>query len=231
MEHGQVNTFFHEFGHLIHHLLAKNANWLSLSGIRVEWDFVETPSQLLEEWAQDHAVLARFAKHHETGEPIPAETVAKMNRAQEFGRGVGVMRQLFYAAYSFFVHDRSPEGLDLDAYSKEIYGTYSPYPEIEGSHIYASFGHLVGYSSQYYTYQWSLVIAKDLFSRFKTAGLLDVETAMAYRKLILEPGGMRDAGDMVKDFLDRDYSLDAYKAWLTTKTAAPAQPTEAKPKK
>lgn len=223
MEHGQVTTFFHEFGHLIHHLLAKNADWLGLSGIRVEWDFVETPSQLLEEWAQDHAVLARFAKHHKTGEAIPADVVAKMNRAQEFGRGVGVMRQLFYAAYSFFVHDRSPVGLDLDAYSKEIYAKYSPYPEIEGSHIYASFGHLVGYSSQYYTYQWSLVIAKDLFSRFKAAGLLDSKAAMDYRRLILEPGGMRDAGDMVKDFLGRDYSLDAYKTWLTTKTPAPAQ--------
>lgn len=224
MEHGQVTTFFHEFGHLIHHLLAKNGDWLSLSGIRVEWDFVETPSQLLEEWAQDPAVLARFAKHHETGEPIPAAVVAKMNRAQEFGRGVGVMRQLFYAAYSFFVHNRSPEGLDLDKYSAEIYAKYSPYPEIEGAHIYASFGHLVGYSSQYYTYQWSLVIAKDLFSRFKAAGLLDSKAAMDYRKLILEPGGMRDASDMVKDFLGREYTLDAYKAWLQSATPAPTAP-------
>ena len=218
MEHGQVSTFFHEFGHLIHHLLAKNGDWLSLSGIRVEWDFVETPSQLLEEWAQDPTVLARFARHHETGEAIPAALVAKMNRAQEFGRGIDVMRQLFYAAYSFFVHDRSPEGLDLDTYSAEIYSKYSPYPEIDGAHIYASFGHLVGYSSQYYTYQWSLVIAKDLFSRFKAAGLLDGKTAMDYRKLILEPGGLRDASDMVKDFLGRDYTLDAYKAWLQSAT-------------
>lgn len=223
MEHGQVNTFFHEFGHLIHHLLASKADWLQLSGIRVEWDFVETPSQLLEEWAQDHAVLARFAKHHETGEAIPADVVAKMNRAQEFGRGVGVMRQLFYAAYSFFLHDRSPEGLDLDAYSALIYEKYSPYPQIEGSHIFASFGHLIGYSSQYYTYQWSLVIAKDLFSRFAAAGLLDGKTALDYRKIILEPGGMRDASDMVKDFLGREYDVKAYKAWLEQKTPAPAK--------
>lgn len=231
MEHGQVNTFFHEFGHLIHHLLASRADWLSLSGIRVEWDFVETPSQLLEEWAQDHGVLARFAKHHETGEAIPAALVAKMNRAQEFGRGVSVMRQLFYAAYSFFVHNRSPEGLDLDAYSAEIYEKYSPYPQIEGSHIYASFGHLMGYSSQYYTYQWSLVIAKDLFSRFAKAGLLDGKTAMDYRKLILEPGGLRDASDMVKDFLGRDYTLDAYKAWLAQKTPAVSKPAKTVKKK
>ncbi|MCA9546132.1 MAG: peptidase M3, partial [Myxococcales bacterium] len=213
--------FFHEFGHLIHHLAANQSQYFSLGGINVEWDFAEVPSQLLEEWTWDAGVLQRFAKHVDTGEAIPAETVAKMRAAEEFGKGVATMRQIFYAAYSFFLHNRDPQGLDLDAFSAEMYGTYSPYPPVPESHIYASFGHLVGYSSMYYTYQWSLVIAKDLFTRF-AADLMNNETATAYRKAILEPGGGRDAADMVKDFLGRPYDMKAYRAWITK----PAVPTK-----
>ena len=214
MEHGEVVTFFHEFGHLIHHLLARGTDWVGLSGINVEWDFVETPSQILEEWAWDRAVLQRFARHAETGEPIPDALVAKMRGADEFGKGVHVMRQLFYTAYSFYLHHRDPKGLDLEAYTDEIGKGFSPYPRVEGGHVYANFGHLMGYSSMYYTYQWSLVIAKDLFTKFADKGLLDSSVARHYRKTILEPGGTKDAVDLVKDFLGRSYRLDAYQEWL-----------------
>ncbi len=214
MEHQQVVTFFHEFGHLVHHLLARKSDYFNLGGINVEWDFAEVPSQLLEEWAWDVGVLQRFAKHVDTGEPIPAELVARMVAAKEFGKGVATMRQLFYAAYSYFAHARSPKGLDLDAFSDEMYAKFSPYPAVPDSHIFASFGHLVGYSSMYYTYQWSLVIAKDLFTQFE-GKLLDAAQARKYRTLILEPGGGRDAADMVSDFLERPYGMDAYKAWIT----------------
>jgi thimet oligopeptidase len=214
MEHSDVVTFFHEFGHLIHHLLSTGTPWVTMAGFHVEWDFVEAPSQLLEEWAWDPAVLARFARHYKTNEPVQADLVKRMRAADEFGKGVHVMRQLFYTAYSFFIHYRDPKKLDLDAYTGEMYQSYSPYPSVKGGHVYANFGHLVGYSSMYYTYQWSLVIAKDLFTRFRTAGLLSPGVAEAYRKSILEPGGTKDASDLVKDFLGRPYRLDAYKRWL-----------------
>ena len=214
MEHSDVVTFFHEFGHLIHHLLARNADWISLAGINVEWDFVETPSQILEEWAWDPAVLARFTKHVDTGKPIPPELVERMRGADEFGKGAAVMRQIFYAAFSFYLHTRDPADIDLEAFTTEMQAAYSPYPRVPGGHTYANFGHLTGYSSMYYTYQWSLSIAKDMYTQFAKAGLLDREVAMRYRRKILEPGATKDAADLVEDFLGRPYELQAYRDWL-----------------
>jgi thimet oligopeptidase len=215
MEHKQVVTYFHEFGHLIHHLLATRGDYVKLAGINVEWDFVEAPSQILEEWAWDTDVLQRFAKHVDSGEPIPAEMVTKMREAEEFGLGANVMRQVFYTAYSFYLHHRDPSALSLDDYTDEIFRDYSPYPRFDGSYVYANFGHLIGYSAIYYTYQWSLAISKDLFTRFKSAGLLDPAVAKHYRESILEPGGTQDAADLVRTFLERETTLDAYKKWLT----------------
>lgn len=213
MEHSDVETYFHEFGHLIHHLLSRRGTFVNLAGFNVEWDFVEAPSQILEEWASSPEVLARFAKHVETGEPIPAELVERMKAAKEFGKGLSLMRQIFFTAYSFFLHTRETADLDLEAFTREIAEKYSPFPP-DGSRVYANFGHLMGYSALYYTYQWSLSIAKDLFTRFEAAGLLDREVAMAYRKEILEPGGTRDAEDLVRAFLGRERNLDAYKRWI-----------------
>lgn len=214
MDHGDVRTFFHEFGHLIHHLLARSSKWANLSGISVELDFAEAPSQLLEEWVWDPEVLARFAKNIDTGAPIPPELVAKMRKADELGKGMGVMRQLSLAALSYELHAKDPTGIDLVKTAKAIHKRYNPFPWIEGSQEYASFGHLEGYSSMYYTYQWSLVIAKDIFTRFAKAGLLDPTTAGDYRTKILMQGGKRDAAELVRDFLGRDFNLAAYKAWL-----------------
>ncbi len=214
MEHQQVVTYFHEFGHLVHHLLANGSRWVNQGGITSEWDFVEAPSQLLEEWAWDPDVLARFAKHHETGEAISADLVKKMRASSEFGKGVHVMRQLFYQALSYYLHAMDPKDVDLLAFQKDIQAKYMPYPYIDGTYTYAGFGHLEGYSSMYYTYQWSLSIAKDLFTRFKQAGLLDAETARAYREKVLMPGGSKDAAKLVEEFLGRPQNLDAYKDWL-----------------
>ena len=214
MEHEDVVTFFHEFGHLIHHMLARRGPWVSLSGIHVEWDFVEAPSQILEEWAWDATVLQRFAKHVETGEPISADQVQRMRAAEEFGKGVHVMRQVFYTAYSYFLHATEPSDLDLEAFTDAIYADYSPYGRVPNGRVYENFGHLIGYSSMYYTYQWSLVIAKDMFTRFKSEGLLNQDVARAYREAILEPGGTRDASDLVERFLGRPFGLDAYRDWL-----------------
>jgi thimet oligopeptidase len=214
MEHRDVQTFFHEFGHLIHQLLARESKWLGVSGISVEWDFVEAPSQLLEEWAWDVGVLQGFATHIETKEPIPAALVEKMRAAEELGKGVDLLRQVYLTAYSFFLHTEDPAELDFERFTAKIYETYAPFPKPETDHLYANFGHLMGYSAIYYTYQWSLAIAKDLFTRFEKAGIMDAKVAAEYAAKILEPGGTRKAADMIRDFLGRERNLDAYKAWI-----------------
>ncbi len=213
-EHNQVTTFFHEFGHLMHKLLAGRHDWVSQSGITCEWDFVEAPSQILEEWSWDAKVLARFAKHHKTGKPIPPKLVAKMRKADEFGKGVHVMRQMHYAALSFNYHNRDPLKMDLLKLLQTVQKKYSPYPYEKDTHSYCNFGHLQGYSSMYYTYMWSLVLAKDLFTRFHKEGLMNAKTAMDFRRKVLEPGGSVDAAVMVKNFLGRPSSFAAYEAWL-----------------
>jgi thimet oligopeptidase len=214
MEHRDVQTFFHEFGHLIHQLLARQSRWLGVSGISVEWDFVEAPSQLLEEWAWNTDVLQGFARHVETRAPIPAELVEKMKNAEEFGKGVDLLRQVYLTAYSFFMHVEDPEKLDFQAFTKRMYESYAPFPMPENDHLYANFGHLMGYSAIYYTYQWSLAIAKDLYTRFEKAGIMDAKVAAEYAAKILEPGGTRKAADMVTDFLGRERNLDAYRRWI-----------------
>lgn len=214
MEHQQVVTFFHELGHLVHHLLARGSIWANLAGINVEWDFVEAPSQLLEEWAWSPQVLARFAHHVESGDPIPAQLVERMRAANEIGRGVHVMRQIFYQALSLKLHDRPVSEVRFDPFVAALTRKYSPFPLMKGTHVYTSFGHLDGYSAGYYTYQWSLARAKDLFTRFETAGLMDRATAEAYRRQVLEPGGLRPAAELVETFLDRPFSYEAYEAWL-----------------
>jgi thimet oligopeptidase len=217
MEHDQVVTYFHEFGHLVHQLLATGSPYVNLGGTNVEWDFVEAPSQLLEEWARDATVLARFAHHVESKEPIPAALVQKLRESAEFGKGTAVMRQVFYASLSFQLHNQKPDGLDLDKVTVALEKQYSPYPHAAGTRMYASFGHLQSYSSMYYTYQWSLSLAKDIYTRFQKAGLLDPATAAAYRTEILSPGGSRDASELVASFLGRTTNLEAYRAWLQSK--------------
>ena len=138
-----------------------------------EWDFVEAPSQMLEEWAWDPATLALFARHVETDQPIPAALVERMRRANEFGKGVHTRHQVFYAQLSLALHTADPATLDITRTLIELQKRYSPFPYVEGTHFFASFGHLNGYSAMYYTYLWSLVIAKDLLGEFQRKGLLD----------------------------------------------------------
>lgn len=214
MEHGQVRTFFHEFGHLVHAMLGGDQRWIEFSGVATEHDFVEAPSQLLEEWIWDAAVLRRFAKHHKTGEPIPAELVEKMRAADAFGRGLMIRRQMSLAMMSYLLYARDPATFDTAAECARIEAELAPFGHTEGTNFHLSFGHLDGYSAVYYTYAWSKVIAVDLFTRFAAEGMLDPNVAMEYRRKILEPGGTKDAADLVADFLGRPYSFDAYNRWM-----------------
>ena len=214
LDHDDVVTLFHEFGHLMHHVLGGRQRWLGFSGVATEWDFVEAPSQMLEEWAWDPGTLAIFARHVETDAPIPAELVQRMREANEFGKGAHTRHQVFYAELSLALHTRPPADVDITRTMVELQKRYSPFPYVEGTHFFASFGHLNGYSAMYYTYLWSLVIAKDLLGEFQRHGLLDEATARRYRDTVLVPGGSKDAADLVKDFLGRPYGFEAFQAWL-----------------
>ncbi|HEX8176991.1 MAG TPA: M3 family metallopeptidase [Pyrinomonadaceae bacterium] len=214
MEHDDVVTFFHEFGHLLHTLFAGRHRWVGVGGISTEQDFVEAPSQMLEEWAWEAPVLQSFARHYKTNEPIPTELVRQMRRASEFGEGLRVRRQMVYARLSLSIYDREPGKVDTDALIKQITEQYQPFPFVEDTHFQTSFGHLDGYSAVYYTYMWSLVIAKDMFSQFNKANMFAPEVARRYRERVLAPGGSKPAARLVEDFLGRPFSFEAWQKWL-----------------
>lgn len=214
MTHDDVVTFFHEFGHLIHSLLAGRHQWIGIGGISLEQDFIEAPSQMLEEWAWDAATLQTFARHYQTDEPIPTALVKQMKHAKEFGKGLHVRRQMLYAKLSLSIHERDPRTVDTDAIVKNLTQQYMPFPFVEGTHFQTAFGHLDGYSAMYYTYMWSLVIAKDLFSKFDRTRMLTPGVARDYGETILAPGGSRPAAAIVEAFLGRPFNFAAYQMWL-----------------
>jgi thimet oligopeptidase len=214
MTHDDVVTFFHEFGHLVHALLDGHHQWVGIGGTNTEQDFVEAPSQMLEEWTWDAPTLATFAKHYQAGEPIPASLVRQMRRANEVGKALTVRQQMVYARLSLSIYDRDPKTVDTTAMIKEIATKYLPYPFVDGTHLQTSFGHLDGYSAVYYTYMWSLVIAKDLFAQFDRADLLAPGIARKYRDTILAAGGSKPAASLLRDFLGRPFDFKAWEAWL-----------------
>lgn len=214
MTHDDVVTFFHEFGHLVHALIGGHREWVGIGGTNTEQDFVEAPSQMLEEWTWDAPTLATFAKHYQTGEPIPASLVKQMRRASEFGKALNVRQQMVYAQLSLSLYNRDPKTVDSTALVKELATKYLPYPYVEGTHFQTSFGHLDGYSAVYYTYMWSLVIAKDMFAQFDRANLLAPAVAHKYRDTILAPGGSKPAAELLRDFLGRPFDFKAWEAWL-----------------
>ena len=211
MEHGDVVTFLHEYGHMLHGIFGgQSAKWAGTSGITTEWDFVEAPSQMLEEWVFDYDTLKTFGRDA-AGNPIPRDLVATLNKARYFDLGMGDMRQLGLSNISLGLH-RAAAPANLGARTRELENAYDliPYPDFV--QMQDSFGHLNGYSAIYYTYRWSKVIADDLFTRFEREGLRNKATAAAYRRLVLAPGGSKPAAELVEDFLGRRISLDAYKA-------------------
>jgi thimet oligopeptidase len=214
MQHSDVVTFFHEFGHLMHALLGGHQNWAGISGIATEGDFIEVPSQMLEEFFRDHRLLATFAHHYETNEPIPADLVAKMNRAGAFGRADGIRTQLYYTTCSLQTHTEDPAALNLDQLFKSLYTRFLPYKWIDANRMYAAFTHLVGYSSNYYTYLYDKVIALDFFAQFEKTNLLDDPIAMKYRRTVLDPGGSLPGKEIVQKFLGRNQSTEAFANWI-----------------
>ncbi len=213
MEHQQVQTFFHEFGHLLHYIFGGHQSWIKISGISTELDFVETPSNLLEEWAWDASILKKFAVNA-LGEPIPDDLVKKMNAASTFGLGIDVLQQMYYSAISLNFYNREPHSFDQLEMVRSLQHEITPFEYVDGTFMHLAFGHLDGYSSIYYTYKWSEVIAKDMFGVFQQEGLLNEKLAQKYRKTVLEPGGSKEANELIRDFLGRDFSFKAFANWL-----------------
>jgi thimet oligopeptidase len=214
LQYNDVVTYFHEFGHLMHAILGGHTEWAGLSGFATEGDFIEVPSQMLEEFFRDEKLLQAFAKHYETGETLPSETIKKMKLAGAFGRADWVRSQLYYTTLSLDLHDQDPAGLNLDETTKRLYQTLQPWTWLDGNRMYASFGHLTGYSSNYYTYAFDKVIALDFFNQFDPADLLGCDAGSLYRKAVLEQGGSKPGRQMVRDFLGRDEEFSAFSNWL-----------------
>jgi thimet oligopeptidase len=214
LQYSDVVTFFHEFGHLMHALLGGHTEWVGLSGFATEGDFVEVPSQMLEEFFRDEELLQAFAKHYETGATLPSELIQSMKRAGAFGRADSVRTQLYYTTLSLDLHDQDPAGIDPDTMTRELYGRFQPWSWLEGNKMYASFGHLMGYSSNYYTYMFDKVIALDFFAQFDPEDLLGGDAGERYRKTVLEQGGSKPAKQLVRDFLGRDEEFAAFSKWL-----------------
>ena len=214
LQYSDVVTFFHEFGHLMHAILGGHTEWAGLSGFATEGDFIEVPSQMLEEFFRDEKLLQAFARHYETGEVLPSELIRSMKLAGAFGRADWIRSQLYYTTLSLDLHDQDPAGLDPDAVTRDLYKQFQPWTWLEGNRMYASFGHLTGYSSNYYTYAFDKVIALDFFGQFDPKDLLGCEAGTRYRKAVLEQGGSKPGREMVRDFLGRDEEFAAFAKWL-----------------
>ncbi len=202
LKHSEVETLFHEFGHVLHNALTK-AKYSAFSGTSVSWDFVEAPSQMLERWAWDPQVLKKISKHYKTGEALPDDLIKRMIAAKNFGAGGMYLRQDFFAQYDMTLHtaDTTPDTTKLYfELTKKIRGL----PLTKGTIPQASFGHIMGgYDAGYYGYLWSEVIAEDFFGEFKKNGIFNPETGLKFRREILEKGGTLDEEKMVENFLGR----------------------------
>jgi thimet oligopeptidase len=209
LKHDEVTTLFHEFGHILHQGLT-TAEFTRFSGTSVERDFVEAPSQIMENWCWDADVLGRFARHHRSGEPIPHALVDQLVAARNLNEGVFTLRQCYFGLVDLAVHTTKGER-DLDAINREAFAvTGLPFPD-ESTFFLASFAHLLGsYDAGYYGYLWSLVFGHDMFSRFEEVGVMSPEVGRDFRKTVLEPGGSEDAGVLLRRFLGREPSNEAF---------------------
>jgi oligopeptidase A len=209
LTHRDVETIFHEFGHLLHHLLSK-VRVRSLAGTSVAWDFVELPSQIMENWCWERASLDLFARHWETGEPVPEHLFQKMKRARTFRAANAQMRQLGFGFVDLMLHTRYSPGRDGDPveYSRRVLQEYSPAPLPPQHAMIAGFTHLfsspVGYGAAYYSYKWAEVLDADAFTRFRQSGIFSREVGGEFREKILSRGDSQDPAELYRSFMGRE---------------------------
>ncbi len=210
LPHGDVITLFHEFGHLVHFLLCHPAI-ASQNAFGVKGDFVEAPSQFLENWCWEYASLKTFAKHYKTGKVLPKELFDKMKASQQVNSSITTMRQVYLGTMDFTFEDKYEQSAakGLLQTSRDLYSiTQQPYPD--STNFISSFGHLNGYGANYYGYLWSLVFAKDMFSSFQKEGVMNKQTGLRYRKEVLEKGATKSEMDMLRSFLGREPNSKAF---------------------
>jgi Zn-dependent oligopeptidase len=207
LRHGEVVVLWHEFGHILHQTLTRAARG-RFSGTQTERDFVEAPSQMLEHWCWEPDVLAGFARHHRSGEPLPQTTVEAMVAAKNLDSGVFTLRQLYFASLDFAYHSPGFDG-DTTRVTEELH-EITGFPFTPGTHFESGFGHLFGYDAGYYGYLWSQVFGDDMYTHFEAAGALDPAVGAEYRRTVLEPGGSIDGMEMVRGFLGREPNNNAF---------------------
>ncbi|MEK7858449.1 MAG: M3 family metallopeptidase [Elusimicrobiota bacterium] len=208
-DHEEVETYFHEFGHIMHQTLTR-AQYGRFSGSSTARDFVEAPSQMLQNWVWDPEVLASLSGHYKNpSQKLPPELLGKMIAAKNVNSGLVNLRQLFFASIDMSYHGPLPVA-DTTAQYQKLAGRISMIPMTPGTHPEASFGHLMGYDAGYYGYMWSKVYAEDMFSRFAEEGILNPVAGRRYRENILEPGSSRDEMESLKTFLGREPNEEAF---------------------
>jgi oligopeptidase A len=214
LTHREVETIFHEFGHLLHHVLSR-VPVRSLAGTNVPWDFVELPSQIMENWCMERDALDLCARHYQTGEPIPEELFQKMKRARTFRSANAQMRQIAFGLVDLKLHreyDLERDG-DVMAYARNILAQFAPTPLPADYGMIAAFTHLfsspVAYGAGYYSYKWAEVLDADAFTRFRKEGIFNTATGRAYRANILERGDSDDPAQLYRNFMGRDPDANA----------------------
>ncbi len=208
LKHDEALTLWHEFGHVLHACLTE-VDTQRFAGFDTEWDFVEAPSQIMENWMWNAEVLERFAAHYETGEPIPGELVERLVAARDQNIALLTLRQVYLGKYDLMMHTAgsTPDLEQLDVAASE----YSLLPHHEGTFMAASFGHLMGgYDAGYYGYLWSHVYGDDMFSVFEEEGILSPEVGKRYRTEVIGAGSSRDAWDHLRAFLGREPNAEAF---------------------
>jgi oligopeptidase A len=214
LTHREVETIFHEFGHLLHHSLSR-VEVRSLAGTNVPWDFVELPSQIMENWCWERESLDLFARHYETGEPIQEDLFQKMKRAHTFRSANAQMRQLSFGLLDLALHRQYDPAVDGDVmdYARNLMQEFAPAKLPPDYAMLAAFTHLfaspVGYGAGYYSYKWAEVLDADAFTRFRQSGVFSKEVGMEFRERILAKGNSADPAELYRHFMGRDPDLTA----------------------
>ncbi len=207
----EVTTLFHEFGHALHGMLA-NTTYPSLSGTSVYWDFVELPSQIMENWAYEPEALALFAYHYETGEIIPMELVNKIKESASFQEGIATMRQLSFGLLDMGWHGQDPSNItDIKAFETEQFAATQLYPDVKENAMSTAFSHIFqgGYSSGYYSYKWAEVLDADAFEYFQEKGIFNKEVATKFKENVLSKGGTEHPMLLYKRFRGQEPKPEA----------------------
>jgi peptidyl-dipeptidase Dcp len=207
----EVTTLFHEFGHALHGMLA-NTTYPSLSGTSVYWDFVELPSQVMENWCYEPEALALFAKHYQTGEVIPQEYVEKIKESASFQEGMATLRQISFGLLDMAFHSNNPtEITDIKAFEKTVFEGTSLYPDVVENCMSVSFSHIFngGYSSGYYSYKWAEVLDADAFAYFQEKGIFNKEVATKFKENVLSKGGTELPMELYKKFRGQEPKAEA----------------------